>query len=286
MTPGAVDSAREREASRGAGHRWARLSGALGLSVAVHVLGAVALWRGVSEPERFVPPRPLEVELVWREAAGSGGPGRGGPGSASAGAPAPVRVREKPSRPRHETPPPVTRAEVPPEEESPPVLESQAPVTPPAVGNSPEAVAAAAPGGSGEGGEGSGPAEGAGVGSGTSPGSGPAGGPGVVGAGVDLELRAYREQLSRRVTRQRRYPSQAVRLGMEGTALVRVRINRDGSLGAPPRLEGSSRFRVLDVEALRMVEAAAPFAPLPAEPYRESAEFVIPVSFSLRAVAG
>ena len=107
-----------------------------------------------------------------------------------------------------------------------------------------------------------------------------------MGAGADAELRAYREQLSRRVTRQRRYPSQAVRLGMEGTALVRVRINRDGSLAAPPRLEGSSRFRVLDVEALRMVEAAAPFAPLPLEPFRESAEFVIPVSFFLRAVSG
>jgi TonB family protein len=69
---------------------------------------------------------------------------------------------------------------------------------------------------------------------------------------------------------------------MEGTALVWVRVNRDGSLAAPPRLEGSSRFRVLDAEALRMVEAAAPFSPLPPEPPWESAEFVIPVSFSLR----
>jgi protein TonB len=103
---------------------------------------------------------------------------------------------------------------------------------------------------------------------------------------VDAELVAYREQLSRRVTGQRRYPSQAVRLGMEGTALVRVRVNRDGSLGGPPRLEGSSRFGMLDAEALRMVEAAAPFAPLPGELAREAAEFVIPVSFSLRAAAG
>jgi protein TonB len=97
---------------------------------------------------------------------------------------------------------------------------------------------------------------------------------------------AYREQLSRRVTRQRRYPAQAVRLGLEGTALVRVRINPDGALAAPPRLEGSSRFRVLDDEALRMVEAAAPFAPLPSGWIRESAEFVIPVSFTLRTRAG
>jgi protein TonB len=88
------------------------------------------------------------------------------------------------------------------------------------------------------------------------------------------------------VTRQRRYPAQAVRLGLEGTALVRVRINPDGALAGPPRLEGSSRFRVLDAEALRMVEAAAPFGPLPSELRRETAEFVIPVSFSLRAPLG
>jgi TonB family protein len=97
---------------------------------------------------------------------------------------------------------------------------------------------------------------------------------------------AYREQLSRHVTRGLRYPSQAVRLRLEGTARVRVRINRDGSLAGPPRLEGSSRFRVLDLEALRVVEASAPFSPLPPELSRESVEFVIPVSFSLRAAAG
>jgi protein TonB len=103
---------------------------------------------------------------------------------------------------------------------------------------------------------------------------------------VDAELRAYGERLSRHITRQRRYPAQAMRLGLEGTALVRIRINRDGSLGAPPRLEGSSRFRVLDAEALRMVEAAAPFSPLPAALSRDSAELVIPVRFFLRDGAG
>ena len=109
--------------------------------------------------------------------------------------------------------------------------------------------------------------------------------PGGGGTG-DSQLVAYREQLSRRVTRGLRYPSQAVRLKLEGTARVLVRINRDGSLAGPPRLEGSSRFRVLDLEALRVVEACAPFSPLPSELSRESVEFVIPVSFSLRAAAG
>jgi len=119
---------------------------------------------------------------------------------------------------------------------------------------------------------------------------GPAGGgvgaSGAGGAGEESELLAYREGLSRRVGRQRRYPARAVRLRLEGTARVRVRLYRDGSLAGPPRLEGSSRFRVLDQEALRMVEAAAPFAPLPASLRREPVEFVIPVNFSLRAAAG
>jgi TonB family protein len=282
MTPGAGDSTREQEASRGAGRSLARVLGALGVSVGVHVLGAVALWRGASEPERFVPPRPLEVELVWREAAGRSPVEAPAPvrPAGSAARPA-ARVREKVSRAGHEPPSVVTRKDEPPREAP---AEPQAPSPPPGAGAVPEAVATVTPGGSEEGGTGRGPVEAQGAGPGTSPG-GAGGGPGA-SAGGDWELRAYREQLSRRVTRQRRYPAQAVRLGMEGTALVRVRINRDGSLATPPRLEGSSRFRVLDVEALRMVEAAAPFAPLPAEPSRESAEFVIPVSFSLRAVAG
>jgi TonB family protein len=104
--------------------------------------------------------------------------------------------------------------------------------------------------------------------------------------GGDSELVLYRERLRQRVTERLRYPAQAVRLGLVGTAMVRVRINRDGSLAVPPRLEGSSRFRVLDVEALRVVEASAPFSPLPLEVHRDAVEFVIPVSFSLRSASG
>ena len=117
-------------------------------------------------------------------------------------------------------------------------------------------------------------------------GAGASGGSPEGGGLGDSQLVAYRERLSRHVTRGLRYPSQAVRLRLEGTARVLVRINRDGSLAGPPRLEGSSRFRVLDLEALRVVEAAAPFSPLPPELAREAVEFVIPVSFSLRAAAG
>jgi TonB family protein len=50
----------------------------------------------------------------------------------------------------------------------------------------------------------------------------------------------------------------------------------------PPRLVTSSGHDILDAEALRMVEAAAPFEPLPGNPTRPDAGFVIPVVFSLR----
>jgi protein TonB len=84
------------------------------------------------------------------------------------------------------------------------------------------------------------------------------------------------------VARQRRYPEIAVRLGMQGTAHVQLRVRRDGSLMEPPRLVTSSGHDILDAEALRMVEAAAPFEPLPDSAARPDAGFVIPVVFSLR----
>ncbi|KFE68451.1 hypothetical protein DB31_7688 [Hyalangium minutum] len=84
------------------------------------------------------------------------------------------------------------------------------------------------------------------------------------------------------VARQRRYPETAVRLGMQGTAHVQLRLRQDGSLVEAPRLVTSSGHDILDAEALRMVEAAAPFAPFPDSASRPDAGFVIPVVFSLR----
>ncbi|MDY7226461.1 energy transducer TonB [Hyalangium rubrum] len=102
------------------------------------------------------------------------------------------------------------------------------------------------------------------------------------GAGASSgELRAYSRRLFSGVTRQRRYPASAVRLGMQGTARIQFRVNRDGSLAGAPMLARSSGHSVLDTEALRMVEAAAPFEPLPVGHPSPTAEFVIPVDFAL-----
>jgi protein TonB len=104
---------------------------------------------------------------------------------------------------------------------------------------------------------------------------------GVAGLQAREDLKAYAQRLSLKVARERRYPASAARLGMEGTARVRLRVLRDGSPVGPPRLASSTGHEVLDAEALRMVEAAAPFAPLPDTSSRPEAEFIVPVHFSL-----
>jgi protein TonB len=87
--------------------------------------------------------------------------------------------------------------------------------------------------------------------------------------------------LSAAVNRQRHYPEVAARLGMQGTAHIHLRVRRDGSLMEPPRLVTSSGHEVLDTEALRMAEAAAPFGPMPESTSRTDAGFVIAVEFFL-----
>jgi protein TonB len=103
-----------------------------------------------------------------------------------------------------------------------------------------------------------------------------------VGSTGAPDLGAYARKLQQVVGRQRRYPASAARFGLEGTARVHLSILKDGSLAGAPKLVRSSGHEVLDAEALRMVEAAAPFTPLPEGHARPSAEFVIPVDFSLR----
>jgi protein TonB len=115
-----------------------------------------------------------------------------------------------------------------------------------------------------------------------SPGAVVPGSGGTAGSDGAPELGAYARRLYQVVGRQRRYPASAARFGMEGTARIHLSIHRDGSLAGAPRLVRSSGHEVLDAEALRMVEAAAPFEPLPEGHARPSAEFVIPVDFSLR----
>jgi protein TonB len=106
------------------------------------------------------------------------------------------------------------------------------------------------------------------------------GGKGSGGDGADLD--AYGAHLSRAVTAHRRYPTQARRLRLEGTAVVEVDVARDGALVGAPVISRSSGHAVLDEEALRMVRAAAPFEALPAGLAGTTAHFVLPIRFGIR----
>jgi len=97
-----------------------------------------------------------------------------------------------------------------------------------------------------------------------------------------FDLRAYGKQIHQMVIQHRRYPRAARRLGLEGKALVKIAVLRDGTLAEDPIIYRSSGQKVLDKEALRMVRAATPLLPLPNEFEKETASLVIPVQFHLR----
>jgi periplasmic protein TonB len=98
---------------------------------------------------------------------------------------------------------------------------------------------------------------------------------------AQVDLGGYGQGLSAAINARKRYPSAALRLGQQGVVLMAVVVRRDGSLAAAPQVRASSGHPVLDRQALRMVEQASPFPPLPAPLPTEAAEFTIPVHFNL-----
>lgn len=91
----------------------------------------------------------------------------------------------------------------------------------------------------------------------------------------------YEQVLYSWLSRHKDYPMIARRRGIEGGARVRIRIGRDGHVLAHSLVTGAGH-PVLDQAALRMVEQADPFPPVPAEYPGESFEFLAPVEFRLR----
>jgi protein TonB len=182
---------------------------------------------------------------------------------------------ERPPRPA--PPPPTARRAVPPASVDPPepaaparVEEDAIPPAPAALGPAPtdehatppalDAPAAAVPGA-------------------LAPAAPPATLPGASPRSADLGplVRAVRAA----VEAEKRYPRRAQRLRQEGTVVVQVRLTRSGALAETPILARSSGHRLLDEEALRMVSAAAPFAPLPEDYTEDIATLALPIRFSL-----
>lgn len=98
-------------------------------------------------------------------------------------------------------------------------------------------------------------------------------------AGPDMG--AWGRAIRTSVLTRRRYPRTARRLGLEGVAIVRIELLPDGSLAGVPRLKQSSGHEVLDAEALRMIRAAAPFAPPPGRLDGARSAFTVPIRFDL-----
>lgn len=81
--------------------------------------------------------------------------------------------------------------------------------------------------------------------------------------------------------RHKEYPRRAQLRRIEGTAVLRFVMDREGKL-ISYRLERGSGHSVLDEAVREMIERASPFPPLPPEIQQASLELVVPVSFYLR----
>ncbi len=96
-----------------------------------------------------------------------------------------------------------------------------------------------------------------------------------------FDMHGYGMGIFSAVKAEQQYPRAAARFRLEGTAQIRIRVNRDGSLADRPQIVTSTTHDLLDREALRMIEVAAPFAPLPDGFPQQTKEFVIPIKFQL-----
>lgn len=97
-----------------------------------------------------------------------------------------------------------------------------------------------------------------------------------------FNLEMYAAQVRRAILRHKRYPVIARRMQLSGLVNVSVSINKKGNIVKVPSIVKSSGYALLDKEALRMVNAAAPFDTLPVEFKNEYLAILIPVEFDLR----
>ncbi|OOG67772.1 energy transducer TonB [Sinorhizobium sp. A49] len=97
----------------------------------------------------------------------------------------------------------------------------------------------------------------------------------------NADVSNYSGKVRNKVMRKHRYPSQANRQGITGTATVSFVVTADGGL-SNLRLAGSSGSPILDQAALETVQRAAPFPPIPANAGRNSWPFSLPIAYNPR----
>jgi protein TonB len=90
----------------------------------------------------------------------------------------------------------------------------------------------------------------------------------------------YAAALGRILQRNLRYPASARDQGLEGTAMLRFTIARDGTVRSAQLLRGTG-FVLLDHEALALLRRVSPLPRLPAE-FPEAQVMTVPVEFVIR----
>lgn len=95
------------------------------------------------------------------------------------------------------------------------------------------------------------------------------------------DISSYRGRVLSHLRRYQRYPAEAERAGIHGTASVTFVIGANGAVRSV-RLARSSGSGVLDREALAMVRRASPFPPFPSNLRSSSMAFNVPVAFARR----
>ncbi len=90
----------------------------------------------------------------------------------------------------------------------------------------------------------------------------------------------YFSALHARVQRALDYPRRARLDSIQGTVVLRIRIDRDGRIQSSQVTE-SSGSRVLDRHAVRIAKRAAPFGPVPVHFEDDDLAFELPVEFAL-----
>lgn len=90
----------------------------------------------------------------------------------------------------------------------------------------------------------------------------------------------WQNQLLLKLNEAKRYPARARRYRQEGIAYLRFTMDRNGQV-LEKSIDQSSGYRLLDREALALLERAQPLPKPPAEKSGETIEFVVPVEFFL-----
>jgi protein TonB len=95
-----------------------------------------------------------------------------------------------------------------------------------------------------------------------------------------LAQQEYATSLIRKVYGNVQYPAISVKRGQEGSVRVSLMVARNGTIAAIRMLD-ESKYSALNKEAVRAIEAAAPFNPLPGSIREPQLEIVVPITFKL-----